>query len=545
MSRRSWSQSHGVFVGATASPLRPCAQALRASTSARARLVSSVVLAAVALLAWGPERAHAAGVEDTVTGGVALGRSAGYVRANDFMAVWQNPANLALVPGKDVGLELRLPVFNGCFARTPDPELVAKGGYLATESFDKSCNSAGPLPAGNIGFALPLPRNFGFGVGLFTPGGVPKLKFGNNDVNAIALNPAAETLPISAGKRESPGRYLLVDKNVLAAFLMVGAGWAPIRQLRVGLSVGAGVVSVDYSNVTSLIAGLFTDQEFSSHVQVADSFVPRATVSVAATPLDAIDLLASFTWNDDVSAKGNLDVVANGFNNAPRGDCGSATPGPHCRAKDVTLKIPYQRYEVLLGARYAQRKKPRERALQPMKDEVFDVEVNALWSQTSHVDNFTLKINEGRAVTQRVALTTDPTAVPQALPQNATLFHGWRDTYGVRLGGDYNVLPALLAVRAGVAYESSGVPAKNMNIDYWPIQKYTLSLGATVALDRFKLTLAYAHVFYQTVTTRVGEGNVKEITAIPGATPDAAQAVNEGKYTASLNVVSLQANYTF
>lgn len=500
---------------------------------------------AIILLASGAQRARAAGVEDTVSGTVALGRSAGYVRANDFMAVWQNPANLALVPGKDLGLELRLPVFDACFARAQNPEIAAKNGYLATESFDESCNSAGPVPAGSLGFALPLPRNFGFGVGLFTPGGVPKLKFGNSDINAIGINPATETVPASAGKRESPGRYLLVDKNVLAAFLMVGAGWAPIDQLRVGVSVGAGAVTVDYTNVTSLLAGTFIDQEFTSRVQVADAFVPRATVSVAATPLAALDLLASFTWTDDISAKGNLDVVANGFDNAPRGDCSDPAPGPNCRAEDVTLKIPYQRYEVLLGARYAQRNKPRARALDPINDEVFDIELNALWSQTSHVDAFTLKINEGRAVPERVTLSSNPTAVPQALPQNASLFHGWKDTYGLRLGGDYNVLPSLLAVRAGVAYESSGVPTKNMNIDYWPLQKYTLSLGATVALQRFKLSIAYAHVFYETVTTPVGEGNVREITAVPGPKPDSAQAVNEGKYTASLNVVSLQANYTF
>jgi len=506
-----------------------------------------VAVAAVGALWWasGSARVRAAGVEDTVTGAVALGRSANYVRVNDFMAVWQNPANLALLPGKDLGLELRLPIFNGCFDREPDPKIQALGpaGYLATESFEESCNSAGIMPAGSLGFALPLPRHFGFGVGLFTPGGVPKLKFGHSEVNAIGLDPATETLPISTGKTESPGRYLLVDKNVTAAWLMVGAGWAPLKQLRFGLSVGSGVVSVDYRNVTSLLAGTFTDPEFASHVQVADWFVPRATLSAAATPLDSLDLMASFTWTDDVSAKGDLDVVANGFDNAPRGDCGSPTPGPHCRVKDTTLDIPYQRYEVVLGARFAKRNKPREQVLDPMKDEVFDVELNGLWSQTSHVDNFTLKINEGRTVTQRVALSTDPSVNPSPLPQNATLFHGWRNTYGLRLGGDYNVLPSRLAVRAGVAYESSGVPAKNMNIDYWPVQKFTLSLGATVAVQRWKFSLAYAHVFFESVTTPVGTGNVREITAV--GDPKTAQPVNEGKYTASLNVISLQANYTF
>jgi len=509
-------------------------------SGAAAWAVAFVSLASLGSLT-AARRARAAGIEDTVTGAVALGRSAHHVRVNDFMAVWQNPANLSLASGKDLGLELRLPIFDACFDREPDPAIVASNGYLATESFDKSCNEAGVMPAGNLGFAMPLPRNFGFGVGLFTPGGVPKLKFGNSAINAVGLDQATEPLPISAGKSESPARYLLIDKNVTAAFLMAGAGYAPIKQLRFGLSIGAGFTAIDYRNVSSLFGGQFKEQSVVSHVKVQDSFVPRATLSVAATPIDSIDLMASFTWNDDIGAEGTLDVAANGFDDAPRGDCAAAAPGPNCRVEDVKLEVPFQRFEVILGARYAQRRNKRERVLDPIKDEVWDVEVNALWSQTSHVDDYSLKIHDGMPPRQ-VAFSSVPGATASALPQTATLFHGWRDTYGLRLGGDYNVLPSRLAVRAGAAYESSGVPAKNMNVDYWPVQKVTLSLGATVAVQRWKLSLAYAHVFFESITTEVGTGNVKEVVAI---LPERAQAVNEGKYTASLNVLSLQANYTF
>jgi long-subunit fatty acid transport protein len=484
----------------------------------------------------GAGRAHAAGVEDTVEGTVAQGRQAGYVRVHDYHAVWQNPANLALLPSKDVGLELRLPVFHASFDRTPNPAYQ----YLDTESFSKVENTGAVTPTGSVGFSMPLPRNFGFGVGIFTPPGTPSLKFGNDAINTINVPPEFAAMGTS-GARETPGRYLLIDKTVLAAFLMAGVGYSPIPQLRFGLSVGAGFIDVAFKNVSSVTGGDLRDIEVLSDLKVTDTFVPRTTLSVAATPIDSIDLLATFTWTDDVSAKGHADFIGNGYSSSPRGDCATTMPGPHCRVKDVTLKIPYQRFELLLGGRYAQRRNPRERALEPMKDELWDVELNAYWSQTSHVDNYALQIRRPDE-RQNIALSTSPTANLVPLPENASLYHGWKDTYGVRVGGDWNVLQDLLALRAGLGFETKGVPKENMNLDYWAVQKTTLSVGATVKLGRWKIHAAYAHVFNQTVDVKAGQGNVREVVSI---SPETAQVINEGKYKSSLDVFSLQGNVSF
>ncbi|HEX5659926.1 MAG TPA: outer membrane protein transport protein, partial [Polyangiales bacterium] len=438
---------------------------------------------------------------------------------------------------KDVGLELRIPVFHASFDRYPNPSYE----YLATESFDK-VNGSGPvIPTGSVGFSLPLPRGFGFGVGIFTPPGTPSLKFGNTAINTINVDPNTETLPGTSGVRETPGRYLLIEKEVLAAFLMAGVGYSPIPQLRVGVSVGGGFVDVAFKNVSSVVGGALNDAEVLSDVKVLDAFVPRTTFSVAATPIDSIDLLATFTYTGDISAKGDLEVTGNGITSGPVGDCASPTPGPRCKVKDVTLKIPYQRFEVLLGGRYAQRRNKRERVLDPIKDEVWDVELNAYWSQTSHVDNYTLHIRDANQQRQ-VSLASDPAIATAPLPENARLFHGWKDTYGVRVGGDYNVLADFLALRAGLGFETRGVPKANMNLDYWPVQRTTLSLGATVKLGRWKIHAAYAHVFNQTVDVKVGEGNVREVASINGA---ASQVINEGKYSSRLDVFSLQGNVQF
>jgi long-subunit fatty acid transport protein len=480
--------------------------------------------------------AHAAGVEDTAEGTVALGRQASYARVNDYHALWQNPANLAVLPSKDLGLELRLPFFHGSFERYRNPAYE----YLETESFGKVENTGARIPTGSGGFTMPLRRGFGIGVGAFAVPGTSGIEFGNSALNTINV-PAQYAAMGTSGARETPGRYLLIDRTVLGAFLMAGVGYSPIPQLRFGVGAGAGLVDVAFKNVSSVTGGDLRDIGVLSDVKVVDGFVPRVTASVAATPIDAIDLFASFTYTDDVSAKGHLDVTGNGYSKSPRGDCSSMTPGTRCRVKDVTLDIPYQRFEVFLGGRYAQRRVKRERALDPMKDEIWDVEIDAYWSQTSHVDAYTLRIRKPGEM-QNISLSTSPTASVIPLPENATLYHGWKDTYGVRLGGDWNVLQDFLAVRAGLGFETKGVPTQNMNLDYWPLQKTTVSIGATVKLGRWKIHAAYARVFNQTVDVKVGEGNVKEVVSL---SPETAQVINEGKYKSSLDVVSLQGNVSF
>jgi hypothetical protein len=86
------------------------------------------------------------------------------------------------------------------------------------------------------------------------------------------------------------------------------------------------------------------------------------------------------------------------------------------------------------------------------------------------------------------------------------------------------------------------VPQEYMNIDVWPIQKIGLHLGATMAFDRLRLSIAYAHLFYERVQVPLGSGLVNETVTDE---PQLAQAVNEGDYRAAQDIVSLQADVRF
>ena len=63
-----------------------------------------------------------------------------------------------------------------------------------------------------------------------------------------------------------------------------------------------------------------------------------------------------------------------------------------------------------------------------------------------------------------------------------------------------------------------------------------------MAAGRFKVTVGYAHFFYETIFVPVGTGLVKDIATVA---EDAANGVNEGRFRAAQDVFSLQIDAAF
>lgn len=503
------------------------------------------------LLAGLPTSAHAGGFEDTMGGAVGLGRAASVARGRDFMATWQNPANLAVVPGIDIGLELRVTAFDACFDRVAVegvdyrvPGRYEGDQFNGTETFQNVCNTAGMAPSGNLGWAQALPGGWGLGAGLFTPAGVGGLKFGDDTVVTWPPYLEQERFPITREGAESPTRQMLIDQESAAAWLAVGAGYQPIPELRVGLGLAAGFAYWRTTSVASVLGGTFRDPEYLSEVTGTDWFVPRGILSVVATPLPALELFGILVYQADVRAKGDVTFESNGIKGAPLLNCRDDNPGPHCGVQDATSIVPFPRWEGTLGARYAQRRSSATPNGDPMRDELWDVELDATLTGTSHVKEFTVDLYEGDAGAHppKLATSSIPGAAVYALGRTSSVPKQWKDTVGLRLGADFNVVPARLALRGGLSYSSSAVPLEYMNIDVWAVRKIGLHLGATLAFGKTKLSVGYAHLFYESVQVAPGEGGINDVVA---ALPEQAQAVNEGDYAASQDVLSLQANYTF
>jgi hypothetical protein len=499
-----------------------------------------------------PRVASAAGFEDTMSGTVNLGRAASALRVQDFMATWHNPANLAVLPNHDLGGELRLPLLLACFDRARDNAAMYRvddpaRGSAGSESFGNVCNDAAHMPTGNLGFGQAFDTGWGWGIGFFTPAINPRSRYG--EATVVTQFPLDnETLPTTTSGVESPNRFLLLERDVLGGFLQAGAGVQLARQFRLGLSIGAGFANIHNVNVASVQGGTFRDQEVLTDVRATDWFVPRGTVSMVYAPADAFEAMASLTYQSDVNASGAVQFTTNGIQNAPLTDCRvvpPAKPGPHCESDDARLSVPFPTLEATIGMRYAQRRYERLRALDPMRDEIWDVEVDGYWSQTSHVASDTLQLYDqmpGAPGSTNLVFSSSPMAAPVSIPATISIPHDWRDTFGVRAGGEYNVLPTVLALRLGVSYETRAVPIEYMNIDAWAVAKLGLHFGVTLAIERVKFSAGYAHVFYQPVEVGVGAGAVPEIVS---QLPSRAQPVNEGYYQAAQDVISLQANLVF
>jgi long-subunit fatty acid transport protein len=135
----------------------------------------------------------------------------------------------------------------------------------------------------------------------------------------------------------------------------------------------------------------------------------------------------------------------------------------------------------------------------------------------------------------------------------------------VRLGGDVNIIPGVLAARAGVAYETGSSVAQYQNLDIPGPKVFSAHVGGTVRINhRWSFSLAYAHHFAQTVDNTsviptsgfnatnsglrtIGTAGLVGDAACndPNMTGGGACSNNRGTFTSSLDVLSVGANLAF
>jgi opacity protein-like surface antigen len=500
---------------------------------------------ALTLVAFGaPPSAHAAGVEDSVAGTETLGRAANYGRVRDFFAVLQNPANLALTR-REVAGELRLPVLRSCYDRARDPAVTYRqdqeGALL--EGFGNTCNDAPPSLTANIGLTIPFEK-WGLGIGLFTPAAVGNAQYGRDTIVTL-FAPEDEPYPTTTTGTESPTRQMAIERAGATAYLMAGVGVELSSSFRIGASGGIGFGQVYSKNATSSVGGTFQDQEVVNELRLRDRAIPRASASAVWSVARWLELFGVFQYQADLRASGRQTLTANGIRDVPLRSCGQERPGTHCFNEGVTLTVPFPTYEVTGGVRFVKLRPDVLEMRDPLRDEIFDFEVDLNWSQTSHVDSFRLKIHEtpsSKPDAPRIQFANTDGSTPSFIRYASGIPKNWRDTWTVRAGTDVNLVRGRLALRVGGSYASEAVDPAYMNLDYWPVRKFSVNAGLTVGAEHFRFHLGYSHIFYQKVVVPVGAGLVPEIATNNEA---AADAINEGTFVAAQHVVALQLNASF
>lgn len=565
------------------------------------RAVPALVLALATIAA--PNLAHAGGFEYSAAGTRALGRGGAFIaRADDPLALRYNPAGLAFLPGYQLQLGSHLAFYDSCIQRTGGyddsgvsdtaswdsrygfPDTTDPDNWV-NQSFPRVCREPIPGPSPQLVFSMHLLPELGIAFGILAPSAVGSAIMGNGD-GSVTVDGRELPLPI---------RYNLVRQNQILFYPSIGFGFSPFRELAIGATFMWGISTIDVISHTSSGAGAEdAGADAQSHLSVADYFVPGFVVSAHIVPIDELDIVLMARISDSIDAEGSLAITSgiSGLIDPMTGLGMRGMLAPYENRLEGASIHAGQPWELGLGVRYAEQRTRRYRDPEQagrvtgrvedrMQNEVWDLEIDLLYTINSQVTDFVVRPPEGAQVSicEETRDCADPAVGPSltvGIPSVIAIPKGWQDQLAVRVGADWNVAPGVLALRAGAHFETSGANAVFQGPDTIPGMRLGLHLGATLRIDRFDLSIAYAHIFQFDHTVTAADANLRLGAVMGGRGPDdtytcrdsggvveenydpaqpvvqrgcyppgSGAVVNAGTYYGEYNVVSLSLRYHF
>ncbi len=486
---------------------------------------------------WSPPPAHAGGVEFPAAGTQSLGRGgANHARPGDPMALLYNPANLAASSGIQLSLQTHLAFYHSCFRRdgtytthgnaqnndwgdgSPGQTELVDGIQQQSESafnefgdfpdgrFPEVCNSGPPGVVPELILTWRAHRMVGIGVGFVAPAAVGHTIWGGKQrVGDRRYAGVVDGLP-------APTRYNLIEQQLLIAFPTIGIGIAPHPRIRFGAAFGSGFGIFHFESALRAVRGEEFAGDVFSELDATDPFIPRVTASVHAVPHDNLDVFATFTWTQDIEAEGETQLQSGYYRTAIIEEL---------EIPNTTLIAP-QPWSLAFGFRYADRIAPRPedpntvsqltgRIEDPMANERWDIEFNVVYERNSEVTEFRALLPNNPARDDGFWIIAPDVGIPATLPNDVLLDHQWKDSWSFRLGGDWNIMPGLAAVRFGLSYETKGVKDGFEQLDFAPFNRIGGHVGLTLRVGRFDISLAYAYIHQFEINRR--QGSIQQINA--------------------------------
>lgn len=472
-------------------------------------------------------------------------------RANNPLATFFNPAALSRnASGASVSMNL---IFQRtCFQRKgPDNSVAADAS--ATASYGEVCNEGNPFPNPQLAGNFRITDKLGVGIAVLGPSAAGKDKYsltGTNKRLTDSFVTDAKAGDPSVGP--SGTRFLLTDIDPLIAWPQIGVGYEAMPNLRFGASFIWGIAVLKFGNVAfgtgptdQFKDGYFQEPaslNLKAILESKDLFVPGFVLSTMYSPTKNIDLAAWYHWSDSVRASGQADVTGVVYNNSDVNPNPRSNPTPDGKTS-VTVPQPM---EARIGFRFFVPRNtaepapdaPAKRVVKdPLHDEVFDVELDGEWSHDSQFDDLLIRFN---AKPPTAVIPSGSNTALGVVPANADTPHRWKDSFGLRLGGDFNAIRDLLAVRAGVWYQTSSIDPRYLHVDYVPSQRVALAAGATVRVSIVDIQAGFAHTFFQSVDNN-GNGWIKGLTPVESQGYRSPYAVNGGRVSAHSNIISFGA----
>jgi long-chain fatty acid transport protein len=548
------------------------------------RLVTAAC-AGSALFAAAPHAAASNPLEYPDNGSAAFSRGGAWLAtATDPIAAHYNPAAMA-TQGSGFSLDILFAYNSVCYLRKnpgntdtgptqgtlDDPGQSARYGAVCNET------TVQPriLPSLGIVWRASDQLALGFAV-------VPPATYGSTTGEFPAVAKGGGRLPDgSKVDVPAPYRYMSVGARATILHPTFSFGYEVARGVRLGAGFIWSVAVIDTESFSART--VFEDQkgdlahlDTHSRLRTKDLFVPGAVLALHMSPTENIDVAAWGRWVDAIeSTEGQVDLISNYYDDT----AGFQRPAPVCRNPDPnqcagqsvpdTFEDPdFQRFrfvatppEVRVGIRFHV---PRAQAINeeappvtgppvrdPLRDDIFDVELNASYTMNSVADTITVRFrgtDDGRAVV--------PVAPEGNLPPRADRNTGYKDSYGVRLGGQYNLVADKFALRAGTWFETAAADAEWLHIAPVPAARGGFGGGVVYRHGSMDFSVGYQR-HYSLGLDNKGEGAFKAGAGTwqggefrIGNEPAEQQfrtfhAVNGGRVEQSANVFTAGAVYRF
>jgi long-chain fatty acid transport protein len=483
---------------------RPILCSRRGFVSARSLALG--VASAVSTLAL-PTAAYAGGFSIPDHGARALGRGGAYtVGSKDLTALYYNPGSLAKQRGTRIMLTHNSVFHKMEFARAPLSDDA--WGDLGGTEFDPVSERSGVFPLGAfLGVASDFGlENWNFAAGVYGPNSVGSLRYEDED----------------PGTNYGPQSFMLTSLDVLVLFYSASVAWK--YQNKAGKDVFGLGATLQYADMPSMKYALVVDSAVTDGTLLVDySPLPDDAGTQTLTTLEMKDR-TSFTaiiggWYrplKQLEIGASARVVPVFFR--PQGDVsvdqeGLIDPDEGVTVDMAAINDPDDLTDRGPGITLPVYARGGVRYIFEKKDvEVADIEVDFVWEDWSAIQSydmtFTGKIGEFELR-------------PVRMPKN------WKDTYSVRLGGDYSPLPGFLTLRLGGMFESAASPDAYAHLDFPSFQRFGVSGGVSGGVPGFQVSAGYMHIFQADVTNT--EANAKTFQQRPLAPCDLDEFCGDGQ----------------
>ncbi len=455
-----------------------------------------------------PPSANAAGLYFVPRGVRPLGVAGAMAAGADDVgaAIGYNPAGL-IYAGEQFLVDASVLFYSGNYTRQA---LVGPDDAPVVKTYPKVNADQSFLPLPTLAYSNPFGlEDWNFAVGLYAP------------------YSALTKYPQLVDGLAAPQRYSLISlEGTTLVNIGLYAAWSPLDWLSIGagFEIVTGIFETKMA-VTScpadrlICAAQDPSYDAVNVMETSPIIAPTGIVGVIAQPTD--DWRIGLSWHApaSISTGGKITVqmpAAPLFQNAyMTGDqVNFKMQMPNVvRAGVQYLGIPNARIEV---------------------DYTFES-----WSQQKTID-----------VTPTETITmNDVAGFPSTYDiGEIQIVRGFQDSNSVALGAEYSfgkvVGPIGLDLRGGFRWEQTGIPTDYLTVATVDMNKYLLTAGVSLKIDRFRLDATYAHVFAPDVFVPPGDAKVPGVTMIR-ANPTPPVAVNGGTYTTTTNVVGIGLAYQF